>query len=452
MDVDGEGPAGGPQLQRRSATGEVAGEYRVLDQPKQAGDQYFKLYMSRLKHLRPTLVKLGKERHPSVAALDQLNDVHSHKKGQTFLFVGTIFKMMKNKPAALHEFIGQKPITDLKPGCYISDSDQLILEDNHSRLALRLPGGRDMHSFHTGMIIAVVGHQRMDYSIKVDDILFPGAAPTLPLPEPAASGKVAIVSGLEFGHPDTGLPIQMLAEFLSGYLGGDEDHAECSQIVHLLVAGNTLHPVEPDTMDEIDLIMRNRRLRRLHQDQMHKTLQSLDEWLTGLSSTMDVSVMPGPNDPSNYSLPQQKFPTCMLPVVSKMAKYHPVTNPHRVRVEGVDILGVAGQNLTDQRLYSRVTDSLDLMDEHIRCRNICPTAPDTLGCFPVSKGVVDPFILRHSPHVYFVANQDKFETRLADAPYKIRIVSVPSFSKTQEVVILDLATLECSTVSFQVCA
>jgi len=439
------------RLQRRTAVGEVDGEYDIDDQPSAGGEQFFKLYMSRLKFCRRSLLALGKERYPDIPQLDQLNDVHTHKGGEVYL-VGTIFKMMKNKPAALHEFIGQKPVTDLKPGCFISDCDQLILEDNHSRLTLRLPEGQDIHSFHTGMIVAAVGTQQRDYTMKVREIIYPGIAPTMPLPDPKPSGMVAIVSGLDFGNPANGLSMQMLNEYLTGYLGGDDDVTQSSKILHLIVAGNIIHPHDPDRMDEVDLIMRNRRTRTLHREAMHKTLTSIDEWLMGLCSSMDVTVMPGPNDPSNYSLPQQPYPACLLPVVSKMAKYHAVTNPHRVRVEGVDLLGISGQNVADQRLYSRVTGTLDLMEGHLRCRNICPTAPDTIACFPVAKGVVDPFMLRRSPHVYFVANQDKFETRLTDGPHKIRMVAVPSFSKTQEVVLLDLATLECTSMAFQVSA
>lgn len=53
------------------------------------------------------------------------------------------------------------------------------------------------------------------------------------------------------------------------------------------------------------------------------------------------------------------------------------------------------------------------------------------------------------PHVYFISNQPKFDTKLIKNDEKIvRLISVPSFSTSQEVVLVDLDTLNCHPIKF----
>lgn len=53
-------------------------------------------------------------------------------------------------------------------------------------------------------------------------------------------------------------------------------------------------------------------------------------------------------------------------------------------------------------------------------------------------------MLEDCPHVYFVGNQPKFETALVEGSMgqKCRIISLPRFSETGEVVVLDLESEE----------
>lgn len=59
--------------------------------------------------------------------------------------------------------------------------------------------------------------------------------------------------------------------------------------------------------------------------------------------------------------------------------------------------------------------------------------------------------MRSSPHVYFVGNQASFaEGEVSDGDKTIKLISIPSFSKTGTVVLMDLKTLQCTPVSFDV--
>lgn len=99
--------------------------------------------------------------------------------------------------------------------------------------------------------------------------------------------------------------------------------------------------------------------------------------------------------------------------------------------------------------YSQTDDPVQVMSDSMLQRHICCTAPDTLACFPFVDQ--DPFILRSSPHVYFVGNQVAFaEGEVTDGGVTIKLISIPSFSKTGTVVLLDLRTLQCSPVTFDV--
>lgn len=73
------------------------------------------------------------------------------------------------------------------------------------------------------------------------------------------------------------------------------------------------------------------------------------------------------------------------------------------------------------------------------------------GCYPFSDQ--DPFILLRSPHVYFIGNQPKFETKLVksdDGHEKVRVILLPNFRDTGEVVLVNTKSLECQVRRFVV--
>lgn len=69
-----------------------------------------------------------------------------------------------------------------------------------------------------------------------------------------------------------------------------------------------------------------------------------------------------------------------------------------------------------------------------------------IGSYPFQED--DPFVLQSTPHLYFVGCQPEFGTRVIHGPagQSVRLIAVPSFAETKEVVLVDTETLEVTKV------
>lgn len=69
------------------------------------------------------------------------------------------------------------------------------------------------------------------------------------------------------------------------------------------------------------------------------------------------------------------------------------------------------------------------------------------GAYPFQDD--DPFVMRNCPHLFFVGNQPQFGTKVITGGtdgQSVRLVAVPSFSATGEIVLVDTETLDVSRV------
>lgn len=138
----------------------------------------------------------------------------------------------------------------------------------------------------------------------------------------------------------------------------------------------------------------------------------------------------------------------MLPQARQYETARGVTNPYQVSLDGVVLLGTSGEPISDIERYVATEDRLELLISTLVWRHLAPTAPDTLPCYPYDDR--DPFVMQALPHVYFAGNQPSFATALVDSAdgRRTRVITLPSFSDTGELVLLDLATLKCHAVAF----
>ena len=120
--------------------------------------------------------------------------------------------------------------------------------------------------------------------------------------------------------------------------------------------------------------------------------------------------MPGAHDPANFVLPQQPLHHCLLPQSYQLSTFHAVSNPYSCRIGGRVVMGNSGQPVLDILMNSALEHPLDAMEKTLEWRHMCPTAPDTLGCYPYDDD--DPFIFNVCPDIYFAGNQDSFGDRV----------------------------------------
>uniref|UniRef100_A0A7C9ENC8 Uncharacterized protein n=1 Tax=Opuntia streptacantha TaxID=393608 RepID=A0A7C9ENC8_OPUST len=328
------------------------------------------------------------------------------EEGKECIIVGTLYKHMKLKPCILDEYAKERSPTPLvKPHNFMHPDDHLVLEDESGRVKLEGPG------------------------------LLPSAYVT------GDDKYVVFISGLNVGGSTTNpLQFQLLIDHITGHLGDEKEQRIAAEIVHVVIAGNSVEIPKG--------LFNGQNLGSKDQSRLFEPIKELDISLTQIAAGVSLDLMPGANDPANFSLPQQPLNRCLFPGSSVYNTFSSCTNPHCFELDNIRFLGTSGQNIEDLEKYSEAKDKLEFMERTLRWRHIAPTAPNTLGCYPFTDK--DPFVLESCPHVYFVGNQDKYETRLIDGPegQVTRLICIPKFSETGVAVVLNLRNLECHVLSF----
>ncbi|CAI4043814.1 DNA-directed DNA polymerase delta subunit POL31 SKDI_10G2140 [Saccharomyces kudriavzevii IFO 1802] len=450
--------------------------FQLCHKERDYGSQYYHMYQYRLKTFRDRVLKECDNRWDAgftlngklVLKKDKVLDIQGN---QPCWCVGSIYCEMKYKPNVLEEVINDtygapdltKSYTDKEGG-----SDEIMLEDESGRVLLV---GDFIRSapFITGVVVGILGMEAEAGTFQVLDICYPTPLVQNPLPTRNASshsrGKIALVSGLNLNNtsPDRILRLEILREFLMGRISDKID--DVSEIGRLLICGNSV---------DFDI-------RSVTKDELTTSLTELSRFLHNILPSISVDMMPGTNDPSDKSLPQQPFHKSLFDKSlesyfndSNKEILNLVTNPYEFTYSGVDVLAISGKNINDICKYvipsneivkegqekfmqgennddfkDNIEHRMDLMECTMKWQNIAPTAPDTLWCYPYTDK--DPFVLDKWPHVYVVGNQPYFGTRSIDIGGKnIRIISVPEFSSTGVVVLLDLETLEVETVKIDI--
>lgn len=229
-------------------------------------------------------------------------------------------------------------------------------------------------------------------------------------------------------------------------LGSAADHATQAKVAHLILAGDSIHTPIITSEESLSFTTRGQRER----SDLGAPIRSFDGVAAALAATVPVTVMTGPGDPGNYFLPQQPMVVSLFGTASRYPTYQSATNPVALDVDGVTMLGSSGQPVTDTAKYSSLNDPVDILAASLEWGHLAPTAPDTLASYPFYDR--DPFVVTETPHVYFAGGQKAFGTRRieGDDGQVCRLIAVPDWRETCEIVLLNLATLEAHTVCFKV--
>lgn len=440
--------------------------------------QFANLYFSRLKQLAP--VAMASARAAWGASLPFVKTLDA-EVGELVGVVGTLFAELGGKPDIMKEvtrdILAEKPVEQTNGLYGTGEGDTFYLEDDSGRIALSGPGlSCSNFPFATGAVIAVRGKLEPDGTLHIDEVCLPGAPPaartaidtSIAIAADKGSGDshaegdkyVALVSGLHIGASEVEpLPLMLLTDYLTGYVGSPADLAVQASIVRLIICGNsTVDTSGNGTAAGAASVDALKKLERSEQRSLAECMSSLDSFLTSVSAAMPVDLMPGTTDPCNYLLPQQPLHPCMLPQASRLSSLSLRTNPYACVVDGVPILGTSGQPIEDFLKYAQTGSetsgvnaqdhALSALRRSLELRHLAPTAPDTLGCYPFATS--DPFVMETSPSLYFAGNQPGYATELACAEggEPVRLVTVPDFSSTHSIVLVNLRTLGAHQVAF----
>ena len=349
----------------------------------------------------------------------------------------------------------------------------MMLEDESGRLRIT---GEPLHRhFVTGCILAALGTEEADGTFLViatqcadlprqpqrwerDDVKLSQQKQKAPKRERA--GKLAIVSGLELtGADDDELSLDLLVEYLTGEAAGPSTQAESSKITRLIIAGGSLSKGSP-ILSRDDFAAKKSAARHYGYDASSYNAaptDRLDDFLSDILPTLPITILPGASDPCNVALPQQPLHPALFPKTRLYAEplaasnetlygFDAVTNPWAGDIDGYRVLGTGGQTVKDLLKYVTRVKSVEAMEMMLRWRCVAPTAPDTLWCYPFQDE--DPLMLKECPHIYFAGCQSKFEKSIIEGPagQQVLLVSVPRFSTTGKVVLVDLESWEVEVV------
>ncbi|CAN8318372.1 unnamed protein product [Cochlearia groenlandica] len=382
------------------------------------GQQYSQIYFARLHLMRTLLYSLAPSWKPHLPVCKVLGI----EEGKECIIVGTLFKHMKLKPCVLDEYSKERAVTPLvKPSNFMHPDDNLILEDESGRVKL---GGSALSPAMdvTGVIVALHGKETSAGEFYVEDVLEAGLPPQIERPFDLKEDKyVLLLSGLGIGSNSSNpLQFQLLVDHITGHLGDEKGQGLAAQIVHVVIAGNSVEFPRK--------LFTGQNLASKDQSTLYEPIKELDIMLN-----------------QTFLQPLNK---CLFPGSTRYNTFRSCTNPHSFDVDNVRFLGTSGQNIDDLEKYSEAESKIDFVERTLRWRHLAPTAPNTLGCYPFTDR--DPFLIETCPHVYFVGNQDKFDNRLLKGSegQLVRLICVPKFSETGIAVVVNIRNLECHTISF----
>ncbi|GAA6020218.1 hypothetical protein JCM10207_004376 [Rhodosporidiobolus poonsookiae] len=423
--------------------------------------QYANLYWLRLVVLRQRVLDQAKKRWEGEGKLEGVKQPPKHVKrlleietNQLCYVVGTVYVDMPLKPNVLEDLARDHHITAPETRKkYHSSSDEVMLEDESGRV--RLVGQEIDNSqgiFVTGTIVAALGAETASGDFEVFEYCYAGMPPQSPSTATGDGEWVALASGLEMGNASQVADVraELLLEWLLGEAGEADDAEQAGRVTRLILAGNSL--AQPD----LSQVAEEPKKKTYGYDSSRytsKPTEALDAFLSELAPSLPVDVMSGDKDPCEPTMPQQPLHPALMPNAAVYGGFTARTNPWWCDVGGTSFFGTSGQTIDDIFKYLDGEDRLDVAKQTLDWSHIAPTCPDTLWCYPFTDR--DPFILHQTPHVYFIGNQPSFATQLVDStdaegsPVQVRVVLLPRFCETGEIVLVNTKSLETRVVKFE---
>nr|XP_034831492.1 DNA polymerase delta subunit 2 [Maniola hyperantus] len=396
--------------------------------------QYAHIYSARLNTFRNILQPIINKRWGNKYKILKLCDLRD--KGTTCVIIGTLFKLQELKPSILKELSDQLEIIPQPARThFVHETDSLVLEDELQRV--KLAGDIiDENEVVTGVVAALLGSEDENGVFTIKDVCWAGCNIQKPLPVLTSDRYIVLMSGLNLASKsgDHLFALSLFTEWLSGFCGTSEYQQEVSKIVRVIIAGGMYaNHSDETTLSESDVIAAS---------------EVVDSFSAAVSAVTPLDLMPGCKDPTGIMLPQKPFHYCLFPKTIEYKSFNRVSNPYECDIGGFVCLGTSGEPIKDIKRYSKIGSDLNAMKKTLQWRHVAPTCPDTVPSTPCLE--TDPFTIYNCPAVYYSGNCNEFASDLfkGDEGQTTRIVCVPDFCSSKTVALVNLANLECYSMTF----
>ncbi|MFH4976403.1 hypothetical protein AB6A40_003112 [Gnathostoma spinigerum] len=414
--------------------------------------QFFHMYRARLNALRPRILAVANNKF-GIKTTGVVEGKENHGKKMRFV-IGTVEKRVKLRPSILRS-LAENQIILPEPydgNSLVSEDDYLELEDD--KQVMRIIGSISADDVSTGCVVGLLGMQTDDDKLDVKTIIWPKMAIQPPFPSLNFDKFILFVSGLSFrGEAAKDWKKLLCLDLMQRWLCGqvpvcDKERAVLTNLGRLIIAGESIAITE----EAREFSTAARYLIRNEECPNVECAAFMDSFISKISGSLTVDLMPGLGDPTTHMMPQQPIHRCVFPKASHYGKMlNLVTNPYHFKVEDVHIMGTSGENVSDIKRFCLNRTSIDIMKNIIHWQHLAPTIPDTVDGFPFKDH--DPFIIDDTlPHILFAGNQDCLEFSLEKfgENQKVLLLAIPSFSKTMSAALVNLRTLEVVEKSFHI--
>lgn len=312
---------------------------RFYIKDKNFNRQYAPLYAERLASMREDVKKAALKKWSSKGfQVKQISDIEVNEK---CIIIGTLYKEMEQKPSILKE-VSEETMSIVQPikERYTDPTDFLILEDELQRILLT--GNINASEMCTGFVIALLGYENDESKFQIEEYCFKEILHknNIEFPLKCPDSYIVFVSGLELSSKSDDLfKFQLFIDFLCGDFI-DEDNEGMSHVLsqtqRLIIAGNSL---DSSTQSK-DVHNKAKYLTKNYVAGSVQSIKQLDEYIEQLANKIELDIMPGEYDPSNFMMPQQPLHPAMFTKSKVYQTFHTATNPYEFEVNGVQILGM----------------------------------------------------------------------------------------------------------------
>ncbi|UMM28708.1 hypothetical protein L5515_011428 [Caenorhabditis briggsae] len=433
----------------------VSDRYVLTEEDKKGAfaRQYFEIYEARVKELKPRILDnaervIGKGKFKHVLLSDA-------KQDEEIFITGVIVKRVLARPSILKSLLSEDKVAydnvddgedDVKR--YAGSSEDRI-ELESEKQTVRLEGAISMEDCATGCCVGVLGKLGKEGAFHVSRLVWPAANVTK---KATTEGTLVFISGLDLSGDieQDRLTISGL-EFMSDWMNTNGEEHQCPSIDRVVMIGPFVETKSNGC--DVQSVVRTLTLSRPERQSSAKSLITVDKLISSISEKLlvnTIDVTPAVGDPCSSMWPLPPIHRVCLPRCGmNEKKVNLVTNPYEFEVDGLRIMTMSGENVTELLRTSHKWSGADVLSNLVKWQHIAPNCPDTLDAFPIAER--DPLVMSSTPHVIICGNQPQAEVRrfsVDGTDASCLLVCLPKFSKTRVACFLDLSDLSLKWQNF----